>query len=354
MKKRVWIIVFVVAIIGLIAWRLAANKAKLDEKKTVPTQTAAAIPVNIALATVASGSDQLIRTGTLVPSREADITSATSGNLTSIRFDLGSYVSQGATIAMVDNRSLQLQLDAAQLQANKLSADLKRYQALLAGEATTEVNVADIRYNLATAQNRISQIRKQMADNAIKAPISGQVVQKSSEPGEYVNPGVALGKIVDISTLRADVQVGEADAYKLRTGQNVRVTTDVYPGRTFNGAVSFISQQADAAHNYQVQVRLSNPGGALKAGTFVNVDFIQNSEKPGLQIPRTAVIENIEAPYVYVIQNNKAIRRNITLGRDFGSNVEIVNGLVAGDQVVVNGQINLKDGTQVKVVQQNS
>ena len=350
MKKRIWIILVVVALIGLIAWRLAANKRKLDEKKEIPTQVNMAIPVNTAPVIVGSGTDQLIRTGTLVPWREASITSNAAGPLTSVNFTLGSFVSQGGTIAQVDNRSLQLQLDAAQLQATKLNSDLKRYQALLAGEATTEVNVADIRFNLATAQNRIAQIRKQMADNAIKAPISGQVVYKSVEPGVYVNPGMALGKIVDISTLKADVLVGEADAYKLRNGQNVRVTTDVFPGRTFNGTVVFISQQGDAAHNYQVQVKLSNPGNALKAGTFVNVDFIQNSQKPGLQIPRTAVVESIETPYVYVIQNNRAVRRNIATGRDFGNNIEVVNGLAEGEQVVVNGQVNLRDSTEVKVV----
>lgn len=350
MNKRVWIILFVAVLVGLIAWRLASNKRKLDAKKEVPAQVNMAIPVNTASVVVGTGNNQLIRTGTLVPWREANITSNAAGPLSSVGFNLGSFVSQGGTLAQVDNRSLQLQLDAAQLQANKLSADLKRFTALLAGEATTEVNVADIRYNLSTAQNRIAQIQKQMADNAIKAPISGQVIEKNVEPGVYVNPGMALGKIVDISSLKADVLVGEADAYKLQNGQPVRVTADVFPGRTFNGTVVFISQQGDAAHNYQVQVKLANSGNTLKAGTFVNVDFIQNSQKPGLQIPRTAVVESPESPYVYVIQGNRALRRNISRGRDFGDNIEIISGLTEGEQVVVNGQVNLRDSTEVKVV----
>lgn len=353
MNKRVWIILVVAALVGLVAWRLASNKRKLDEKKAIPAKVNMAIPVNVAQVIVGSSDNQLVRTGTLVPWREANITSNAAGQLVSVNFNLGSFVREGATIAQIDNRGLQLQLEAAQLQANKLTQDLKRFQALLAGEATTEVNVADIRYNLSAAQNRIAQIRKQMADNAIKAPISGQVIQKNVESGEYVSPGSPLGRMVDISTLKADVLVGEADAYKLRNGQPVRVVTDVFPGRTFNGNIVFISQQADAAHNYQVQVRLNNTGGDLKAGTFVNVDFIQNAQKPGLQIPRTAVVESVETPYVYVIQGNRAIRRNIATGRDFGNNIEVINGLAEGEQVVTNGQVNLRDSTEVKVVRGN-
>lgn len=351
MNKRVWIILIVLILAGLITWRLVGNKKKLDEKKKPVTVSASSIPVNVDTVKRGTISEQLVKTGTLVPWQESDIAATTAGTLQSVSFSLGSMVRQGGTIAVIDNRGLQLRLEAAQLQQQKLSSDLKRYQVLLKGEATTEVNVNDIRYNLDNANNQVAQIRKQMADNMIKAPINGQIVAKNVETGEFVNPGTVLAKVVDISTLKVDVLVGEADAYKLKNGQTIRVTTDLYPGQTFSGTIIFISQQADAAHNYQVQVRLANPSSApLKAGSFVNVGFIQNSASEGIQIPRSALAESLQKPFVYVVQDGKAVRRDITVGRDLGSNIEVLSGLQQGELVVVNGQINLANGTVVNIV----
>lgn len=351
MNKRVLIILIVLILGGLIAWRLAGNKKKLDEKKKPAVITASSIPVNVDTVKQSAISEQLIKTGTLVPWQESDISATTAGNLQSVNFSLGSMVGKGATIAVIDNRGLQLRLEAAQLQQQKYASDLKRYQVLLKGEATTEVNVNDIRFNLDKSNNEIAQIRKQMADNNIKSPISGQIVTKNVETGTFVNPGTVLGKVVDISTLKVDVLVGEADAYKLKNGQTIRVTTELYPGQTFSGTVIFISHQADAAHNYQVQVRLSNPSSApLKAGSFVNVDFIQSSAGEGIQIRRSALAESLQKPFVYVVQNGRAIRRDITVGRDLGTNIEVLSGLQAGELVVVNGQINLADSSAVNIV----
>lgn len=209
----------------------------------------------------------------------------------------------------------------------------------------------DIRFNLDKANNDIAQIRKQMSDNQIKAPISGQIVVKNVESGAFVNPGTVLAKVVDITTLKVDVLVGEADAYKLKNGQAIKVTTDLYPGQSFNGTVIFISQQADAAHNYQIQVRLPNPAATpLKAGTFVNVDFIQNAATPGIQIRRSALAESLQNPFVYVVQNGKALRRDITVGRDLGGSVEVLSGLNPGELVVINGQVSLANGSAVNIV----
>jgi multidrug efflux pump subunit AcrA (membrane-fusion protein) len=100
-----------------------------------------------------------------------------------------------------------------------------------------------------------------------------------------------------------------------------------------------------------VQVELPNSAAnPLKAGTFVYADFIQPGEGESLQIPRSALVESMKNPYVYIVVNGKAAMRKITVGRELGSNIEVVDGLKAGDQVIVNGQINLAEGTVVRIV----
>lgn len=350
MKKKSWIIIIAVALVGLMAFRLVSNKKKINEKKNVTQDAGVEIPVNAVVVTTGAVNLSLVKTGTLVPYMEADIAATTSGNLQSVNFTLGAYVQKGAVVAQIDNKMLQLKLEAAMLQQEKLQRDYDRYSRLLEGEATTETNLQEIKYNLDNATNQVSQIKKQMADNNIKAPVGGQIIVKNAEAGEFVSPGTVLGKVVDVSKLKVDVQLSENDAYRIKNGQAVKVNTELYPGQVFNGRVIFISQQGDAAHNYQVQIELPNSQAhPLKAGTFVYADFIQNSERNALQIPRSALVESMKNPYVYTVENGKALTHKITVGAELGSNVEVLDGLKEGDMVIVNGQINLSNGSAVRV-----
>jgi RND family efflux transporter MFP subunit len=351
-KKRIWTIVAIALMLVLIVFRLASNKRKIEaNKKIVPQAAATAIPVNVDTVKYMMITDKLLKTGNLIPWQEANLTATSAGNLQFVHFDVGTMAHAGEMLAQVDTRMLQLKLEAARLQEQKLASDYQRYNTLLKGDATTETNVRDIKFNLDNTRNQISQLQKQISDNQIKAPFSGQIVQKSADQGIYVNPGTVLGKIVDISKLRAALKVTEAEVYKLHNGQKVNITTDIYPERVFTGQVNFISQQGDAAHNYDVQIVLDNSTKfPLKAGTYIYVDFIQNSKHSALQIPRSAIVESLQNPYVYLVENNHAVKRNITVGKESGDQLEVLSGLQAGDRIITNGQINITNGSAVQIV----
>jgi len=350
--KKTTLLVFAaaLAIVSLIGFRLASNKKKIDESNQQPVQTGLAIPVTVARAEEGEVSQQLIKTGNLIPFKEADITATTAGRVTGVRFDLGTNVQQGATLVQVDNRQKELSLEATQLTIEKLKKDLARYNTLLAGNATTEVQVNELKYNYENALNQAEQIRKQLQDASVKAPISGQVVKKTIEVGEYVNPGTVLGTVLDVNRLKVEVLVNESDVYRLRSGQAVRVMADVFPGKVFSGRVSYIAPQGTAEHNYPVEISIANAGG-LKAGTFVNVDFAQTSREKALQIPRTALVESVKRPYVYTVSGNVVHQRSLKLGREFGDQVEVLSGLQPGEVVVTTGQINLNEGMRVQITQ---
>lgn len=349
MKKTTLIVIMsTLAIVALIGFRLASNKKKIDEKNQLPTNTNIAIPVTVASVEAGTVTQQLVKTGNLIPFKEADIMATAPGKVTRINFDLGSYVRQGSPLVQVDNRLKELSLEATNLSINKLKKDVDRYNNLLAGNAATEVQVNDVKYNYENAQNQAEQIKKQIQDATVKAPINGQVVKRTVEVGEFVNTGTVIGSIVDISRLKVEVLVNEKDVYGLRKGQSVKVTADVFPDRLFNGQISFISPQGNAEHNYPVEITLNN-GNLLKAGTFVNVDFSKTSNEKALQIPRSALVESVKNPYVYVVENGVARQRPIKVGREFGDAIEVISGLQAGDQVITTGQINLSDGAAVQI-----
>lgn len=349
MKKSTIIVVLAfVAVTALIGFRLASNKKAIDEKKQQPTNTNVAIPVTITPVEEGEVSQQLVKTGNLIPFKEANITATTAGRVTQVSFDLGSQVRQGAVLVQLDNKLKELSLEATELNIDKLKKDVTRYNTLLAGNATTEIQVNETKYNYENAVNQAEQIKKQILDANVKAPISGQIVKKDIEPGEYISPGTVLGTVLDVARLKVNVLVNESDVYRLHKGQTVRITADVFPGKTFSGQISYIAPQGTEEHNYPVEITLSN-AGSLKAGTFVNVDFSQKSTQKALQIPRTALVESIKNPYVYVVEGNVAKQRQIKVGREFGDNIEVLTGLSAGDQVVATGQLNLSDGKPVQI-----
>jgi RND family efflux transporter MFP subunit len=349
MKKTTLIVVIaILAVTSLIGFRLSANKKKIDEKNQAPTNINTTIPVTVVQVEEGTVSQQLVRTGNLIPFKEADITATTAGKVAKVNFDLGSSVREGATLVQLDNRLKELSLEATQLNIDKLKKDVNRYTTLYAGNAATELQVNDTKYNYENAINQAEQIKKQIQDANVKAPISGQVIKKNIEAGEYVSPGTVLGTVLDVARLKVNVLVNESDVYQLRKGQSVRLSADVFPGKVFTGQISYIAPQGTDEHNYPVEITIANASG-LKAGTFVNVDFSQKSNQKALQIPRSALVESIKNPYVYVIEGNVAKQRKISVGRELGDNIEVLGGLSAGEQVVTTGQLNLSNGKPVQI-----
>ncbi len=351
MKKNLIIAVVGLLLVGLMAFKLASNKHQIDEKKKPADHSNVKIPVTVVAATNETVANKMVKTGVLNPFDEADIIATAQGKVTALRFDLGSSTSKGAVLATVDVQLKQLSLSDAQQRVQKLENDYKTYKELLAGDGTTQSRVDEIKLNLDNAKNQVDQIRKQITDNSVLAPISGTIIQKNTVPGEFVSPGTVIGKMVDVSRLKVQVMVGESDAYQLKLGQTVKVTTDIYPNEVFTGKISFVSPQGDAAHNYPVEIVIANNGKQpLKAGTFIYADFSRETTENVLQIPRQALPESVKNPYVYVIENNKAKIRKIQVGRALGENIEVTGGLQAGEQVIITGQINLSEGSNVEIV----
>lgn len=354
MKKGVRITIIVVVALGIVAaiiFKLTSNYKKISDKKNEEsTKADFSIPVNVVKIEPKALGGSLVKTATLVPFEEADIMVAAPGQVVSLKFDLGTKVSEGQIIGNTDTKLKELSLKSSELALQKLETDYKRYKELYEGGGVTEVNFKDIEYNYNNTKIQVEQTRKQLADAMIKAPVSGVVVAKNIEVGEYANPGNPLGTVVNISKLKINVKVSENDIYSVSEGMRVDVTSSQFPGEQWKGQIRFISPKGDAAHNYTVEVVIDNPKGKLKAGTFVYVDFSQDTKESVIQIPRSALPESVKNPYVYLNIDGKAIRKVVTPGRELGDYVEILDGLKAGDQVIINGQINLRDSTKIEPI----
>lgn len=350
MKTKHIVIIAGILLTGAIAYQLSANKKKINEKSNKATVSELRIPVKVAAAEEELLEISIKKTGNLAPFKEVKALAISGGTIRELRFKLGDRVSQGQVLATTDARLLQLELQKAESSAAKLRNDLNTYTELLQGNAATQEKVNEVRQNYRDAVNQVSQTRKNLADLAIKAPTSGTISAKAVEQGVFVAAGAEIATIINLSRAKVQVNLTESEVYQVAQGQQVKITTDVYPGKVFSGKISFISPQADATHNYPVEIMVENASqSVLRSGTFVYADFSRKTKQNMLVIPREALTESVKNASVYVVINAIAHQKTIQTGMEVGGKIQVLSGLAPGDRVVTSGQINLQEGSPVSI-----
>ena len=296
-------------------------------------------------------TDSLQLTGRMEAFCEIDIASEAMGVLTSVNSDLGQAKSKGDIIATIDDRIKNLAVQKAKNLKEKLEKDLERSKNLYNGGTLTQQQFDDAQnlYNDAVIQ--LNQAEKELQNATIKSPIKGIITKKQVEKGEFVNIGSPIVTIIDISKLKIKLNVSETNVYLINLNDMVTVATDVYPGVTFVGKISYISAQGDDSHNYPVEIEIANNGRyPLKSGTFANVMINLPVFGDELCIPSEALLGSTTDAEVYVAEKNKAVLRKIVIGKGNDKYVKIISGLKEGEKVIVNGKINLSDNKAIKII----
>ncbi len=353
MKRRISIIAVAAILIMLTAFTLVQNKKHINAANKVVDRSLLPVAVSVSKVTYQPVENTLQLPAVLDPNKQADISASIPGKIKSLPIQPGSRVSTGQVVGSVDVLQHQLNKKEVVSALAKAGEDYQRNKELYEGNAGTAQSVKEARHAYETAQLQAEQMDYRISEGTIKSPISGIVTIKNYEAGEYINPGVAIATVVDIYTLKAIVLVNEKDVYGLKLNQPATVTTDVFPDKNFKGKVTFISPVGDENHNYRVELVVANSAAELKAGTYCKVTFDTQKKAAVLQVPKMALAEGTKNPYVYVVNNDKVAVRKITTGRELGENIEVLNGLKEGDEVVVSGQINLTDGSTISKINTN-
>ncbi|MBS1910992.1 MAG: efflux RND transporter periplasmic adaptor subunit [Bacteroidetes bacterium] len=349
MKKVLFAVITLVIIAGMGAI-LMNNKAKSDAKSKVPPPKAVAVTVSPIGRQVLTGDLSLV--GTIAANREVLVASEAQGRVLSVGPRVGDNVHAGALLARVDDELKRAAVANAQANYDKAKQDLDRYQWM---KDQNDGGVADIQVETARQTFKGSEAalivaQRQLRDTRITAPISGVLTARPVEIGTTLMPGNAVATIVDISQLKVKVNVPEEDVFKLRHGDRVAIATDVYPGETFDGHITMIGAKADEAHTYPVEITVVNSSKhPLKAGMFGRVSFTSLPSRNALVIPREAIVGSVKDAQVFVIQGHTAKLRSIVVGVEAGTKVEVLSGLQDGEQVVISGQNNLRDGVEIVV-----
>ena len=351
MNKKIIVTIIVIIIFVLIFYKLFSNKQEIDKRNNIEVKSTK-VPVTVAKVIKKDIVQQLNILGTLAAEKELTILSETQGRITSLSISNGTYLSNGMLIATVEDELRQIAVKTAETAYEKAKLDSIRFQNLTTSNASPALRLQEVKLGLVAAEAQLRQAKRALNDTKIISHTNGMVVNKMVEVGSVLAPGAPIATIVDVSRLKVKLQVPEQDVYKLKLGDKINLITDIYPDVTFEGSISYISPKGDEAHNYPVEIAIINDGiHPLKAGTYITARFANIQKNTALTIPREALVGSLKDASVYVVENNKAILRKISIGTASGSQLEVINGLRENEIIIITGQINLTDKVEVLLVQ---
>lgn len=349
--KKILIPAGIIAFLAIIIGILEFNKSKAEQVIVKQTFVQNAIPVTVAQAEITELRNALTLVGTIMAGSDVNIVTEAGGRILKLYANPGQFKSAGSVIAEIDSELRRASVMNAQAAYDKAKIDYERIEKMFKEGVMNAMQMDQARYGFQAAEAQLIMSKRQLRDTKVTTPISGIINAKMVDQGATVGMNAVIANIVDISSLKVKVNVSEKDAFALKTGDKVLITTDVYPGIEFPGSVMSIAPKADEAHTYPIEIRMSNSKEhPLKAGMFGKVSFTTIEKSDALIIPRSALIGSIKNPKVFVVQDGKAELREVQTGADAGTKLEILSGLQAGESIVTNGQNNLRPGSKVTII----
>jgi RND family efflux transporter MFP subunit len=228
-----------------------------------------------------------------------------------------------------------------------------KYKSAKAGYDLAMQSVENLRAQVSQFRTAVALAQKKLADTTIRAPFAGQVKERSVTQGQYLLVQAPVMVIVNVDPLRVRLKVPEKMAEWIRGGQEVSLSVEAYPGRTFTGKISRINPSVnEQTRTFEVEALITNHDGQLKPGFFVKASIPSNKTEKGLFVPYSA-LQYIYGLYkVYIVAGDSAKEKDVKIGERVGDSVEIVEGLTAADRVALPARNQaLKDGAPIEIVQ---
>lgn len=352
MKKKIIYSVIVIVLAAAVVWKLGSNKQKLAAKTELANKKSSVFPVTVAHPKVESIAQDFNVSGSFKPVHEVNLVAEAAGRVVEVFVKNGDNVIKGQVIAKLDNEQVSYDIAAAEASFQKAENDLQRFEAMAKSEAVTPQQLADIKLAYKNAQARLSVLKKQARNMNIAAPINGTINSITLETGSYVTPGSPFGELVDISHLKINVKLSDAEAFKVKKGQKVKVKADLYSTAEYEGVVNAVAAKADASRKYDTEIELANSSQyPVKAGMTGSVHFSFEGTKTALVIPRESLSgSSLQDPKVYIVKDSIARLVPISIGIVMEDKVEVLKGITDKDVVVRSGQLNLSDGNKVQII----
>ena len=275
-----------------------------------------------------------------------NIAPQTSGRIVKIKAEIGDFVNAGQILAEMD----KAQLEQAELKLKNSKDELDRVRQLLdqGGISQSDYDQLELSYKVAK-----SSYDNLLENTILRSPVTGVVTARNYDKGDMYSMSQPLYTVQQIVPVKMLVGISESDYTKVKKGDEVTLTADALPGKTYKGKIVRLYPIMDSStHTFNVEVQVRNENRELRPGMFVRatVNFGANNS---ITVPDQAVVkmQGAGTRSVFVVEGDTASARVVTLGRHFDGKYEILSGLEEGETVVVKGQSSLKSGDKVRLEQ---
>ena len=360
MKKITLILVAIMLVLS------ACSKGEpADEKTTQKTkqQQDKAFSVMVEKTAPRNLEEYINFTGKLEGITDITLSSQTHGEVVKIYKKLGDWVKKGESIGRIDNASHQNQLDQAKatILAAEATFEVAEMQMKASENLYKEQSISEAEYIQATssfkyakagldgAKANLENAQQNLDNSQFTAPVSGYIADMNLEVGQTISTGMQVCTIVDSRQLVIKTGIGESGIKYVKKGQQVEISHDSH-SETFVGIITGVGiKPVNGATNYPVEIIMGNPGSKLYAGMVIEGRIRSNIHENVIFTSLNNIVQKYDQKFVFIIEDNTARQRKVTIGKKVGENIIITDGIEKGELLVIEGMENLEDGSSVEI-----
>lgn len=352
-KHLPWFVILgLVGLIFLLAGFVVGKKERLEEarraahveqKKQVNAVLLAVHPRPI--------EDVINLPGTIEPWTRLELLAKVSGAITEVKVREGDAVKTGQVLAQIDADDYRVALDAARAAHALAKADYERGRTMHQTKVIPVANLESLAARLQTAGAELERAQLQLARCAITAPMDCVIKRLDAKVGLYLSVGDPLAELLQIDRVKAVVGIPESDVDAVRRLDQVDLTIQALADRQLVGRRHYLAPSPDAgAFLFRLELALENPGHEILPGMFFRARLVKKRFPQALAVPLYAIISRGDEQYVFVAEGEIVRKQPVRLGVIEKWEVQITEGLKAGDRVLLEGQREVEDGQGIKVI----
>jgi RND family efflux transporter MFP subunit len=370
-KQWLGLAIAVIVVAGLLGSGIW-SRVKARNTLIAQTDQAALTAVSVVSPKQTAPADELVLPGNVQPFITSPIYARTNGYLKKWYFDIGVHVKAGQLLAVIETPEVDQQLQQARSNLLTAQANLElasitktRYQGLLKSNAVAQQDVDNAvgTFNANKAiveadKAAVEQYSALVSFEKVYAPFAGVITARNTDIGDLINSGSGGGVKTDLfhiaqpGMLRVYVNVPEEYSQGIKTGMTADLILAEFPGRKFKGKLVRTAEAINmTTRTLLIEVDVANPAGTLLTGSYAEVHLAVPTQASTFLLPVNTLLFRSEGLRVGVVKDGKVVLTPLTPGHDFGNEIEIVSGLKANDQVIINPPDSIVSGQGVQIVQ---
>lgn len=322
------------------------GEASVPDAETI--QAATPVPVETATPFRSDIYATYAATASIASDADAPVTARVAGEVVELAVEEGDRVEAGQVLARLDGKRLRLEMLAAQANLERARKEFERNKDLHARSLISSASFEGIKFDLESLQATYELKRLNYDYSNIRATITGVVSSREIKQGQNISVGDVTFRITETSELIAHLQIPQAELGKFIAGHSATLEVAAMPGRRFDATIARISPTIDARNGtFRATAIIENGEGKLAPGMFGSFTIAYEKHGNALLVPAAAVLDEDDESTVYIVRDDKVMRRTVQTGIENGGRIEILDGLLDDDQIVVVGHSGLRDGSKV-------